>query len=370
MQCTDHVCPSNREFLEEFNRKASLMRIPLSGSLDLTHRCNLRCVHCYLGSQAACRSRKEDEMETGRIFEIIDEIAAAGCLHLLITGGEPLLREDFGQVYSYARKKGLLVTVFTNGTTGIGRVLDLFEDLPPRAVEISLYGATASTYDTITGVPGSFEKCLQGIRRLSERGINLRLKTVLMTLNSPEFFAISGLARDMGVAFRFDAAIFPRLDGDKQPLDLRVPPAEAVEKEFEDRERAAEWRRFFSRTLGRTISDRLYNCGAGLTGFHIDPYGYLQPCIMAGKTKFDLAKGSFMEGWQGTIAGIRDREGGKTSSCNLCEKRHLCGFCPAFFDLENGSEEECSEYLCSIGHYRLQAIKNICSGGVAHAGQG
>jgi radical SAM protein with 4Fe4S-binding SPASM domain len=369
MTCADPVSLSNREFLDAFNKKASQLRIPLSGSLDLTHRCNLRCVHCYLGPQAGCWGRQEQEMDTARILEIIDEITGAGCLHLLITGGEPLLRDDFAPVYSHAKKKGLLVTVFTNGTTGIDSVLDLFENLPPRAVEISLYGATASTYDLITGVPGSFDRCMKGISLLLERRIPVRLKTVLMTLNSPDFFAIADLAASLGVEFRFDAAIFPRLNGDRLPLGLRVSPSAAVEREFTNRERAADWKLFFEKTRGLPLSDRLYNCGAGLTGFHIDPYGYLQPCIMANKTRFDLAKGSFMEGWRGTISKIREKVGGKTSSCNHCERRHLCGFCPAFFDLENGSEEECSEYLCSIGHYRLQAIKNICSEGVAYAGQ-
>lgn len=367
MQCTGSSVPDSTVFLREFNKKSSQLRIPLSGSLDLTHRCNLRCVHCYLGPQSRCWGQKAREMSTLRILEIIDEITDAGCLHLLLTGGEPLVRDDFGTVYSYAKSKGLLVTVFSNGTTVTDAVLDLFADLPPRAVEISLYGSTAATYERITGISGSFQRCLKGIERLLKRNINIRLKTILMTLNSNELFSIADFAEGLGVQFRFDAAIFPRLDGDRNPLCLRVSPCDAVDKEFTSKERASEWKHFFMKTQKLKLSDALYDCGAGLTSFHITPYGFLQPCIMAGKIQYDLRKGSFMNGWEGDISGIRLKKAGKTALCNHCEKRHLCGFCPAFFNLENGSEETRSEYLCALGEHRLRAITNMDSEGAVYA---
>ncbi len=347
---------SNRKFIEEFNRKAAELRIPLSGSIDLTHRCNLRCIHCYLKGQRKHSTR--EEMDADKIRFLLDEVTEAGCLHFLLTGGEPLLRRDFPEIYSHAKKNGLIVTVFTNGTLITDTVLHLFEELPPRIVEISLYGATARTYEKITGIEGSFDKCLNGIKRLLDHNIKVGLKTILMSVNSHEFFDIENIAKGFGVKFRFDAAIFPGADGDKFPMTLRVSPADAVEKEFSDSDRLSNWEEYFERSRRQSPSDKLYNCGAGVTGFHIDPYGNLQPCLMTTRIKYDLLNGSFLEGWCGTIADLLHKKAGDLY-CSRCEKRHLCGFCPAFSEMENGKEDVRSEYLCSIGNHRYRFIKNL-----------
>ncbi|MBI5640291.1 MAG: radical SAM protein [Nitrospirae bacterium] len=357
MNCNDSWI-SNRDYIREFNRKTAELRIPVSGSIDLTRHCNLSCVHCYMGPQHERQRPGEDEMPTERILSIIDEIAEAGCLFLLFTGGEPLLRSDFPEIYRHAKGKGLLITVFTNGTLISDRILDLFDDLPPYTVEISVYGSTACTYEKITGIQGSFGRCLSGINRLLERKIALRLKTILMTLNSHEFNDMENLAKQLGVKFRFDAALFPYSNGNRLPLSLRVAPEEVVEKEFSDMERAGLWRSYHKDVYGQDLPDRLYNCGAGRTGFHIDAGGRLKPCLMTSGYDYDLKGGDFLRGWTDTISLIRERRAGHSYRCNGCEKIHLCGCCPAFFMMENGSEDIMSEYLCSIGNHRLGAIKN------------
>ena len=177
-------------------------------------------------------------------------------------------------------------------------------------VEITLYGATAATYERITGVRGSYERCLSGIRRLLERKISVRLKTILMTLNRHEFAAIGNLARAWGVKFRFDAALFPCLDGDKGPLALRVAPEEAAAKEFAQPDRVREWREYYERRKDMVLPDLLYNCGAGVTGFHVDPYGKLQPCLMTRHYQYDLMKGSFAEGWRDHVVRVREAGAG------------------------------------------------------------
>ena len=295
-------------------------------------------------------------MDTGRVLSVIDEITEAGCLFLLITGGEPLLRKDFPEIYRHAKKRGLVITIFSNGTLLSDEILDLFEDLPPRCVEISLYGSTPATYERITGVAGSYERCLSGIRSLIGREISVRLKTILMSLNVHEFSDIEAFAARLGVKFRFDAAIFPCLSGDKSPLSLRVSADQAVEKEFSDPERVVSWEKYFRDCQGEETSDKLYNCGAGLTGFHIDAFGRLKPCVMLEDVSFDLSQGGFLAGWHSVIAEIRRKKAGAEDRCNQCEKRYLCGSCPAFFQMETGSEYVRSEYLCSIGSRRYELI--------------
>ncbi|NIM17641.1 MAG: radical SAM protein [Candidatus Aminicenantes bacterium] len=361
MECTQTQTPklSNKEYLKEFNKKVAQRRIPLSGNLALTHRCNVRCIHCYIREEAATRGNPGKELGTDQWKTIIDKITEAGCLYLLITGGEPLLRKDFDEIYRHARTNGLLVTVFTNGTLISENIIELFNEFPPRAVEISLYGATAETYETITGVKGSFEKCLNGIKRLMDFQINVRLKTILMKQNSHEFFKIEKMVGEWGVKFRFDAAIFPRLNGDKAPIGLRVPAEDAVEKEFSDENRLREWKDFFGRMSKLPVLDSLYQCGAGMTHFHIDPYGNLRPCLMVTDLEYNLVNGSFFTGWNEVMPRIRERKPGTGYGCNQCEKRVLCGFCPAFFNLEKGTEDLYSEYLCSMGQQRFEKINEV-----------
>lgn len=360
MDCTQTDWLSNKEYLEHFRKKVAQQRVPLSGSLDLTHRCNLRCVHCYLGDQRSIRKDSKAELSTAQWMSIMDDLREAGCLHLLITGGEPLLRRDFEEIYRHAKSNGFLVTVFTNGTLVTDSILKIFDDLPPRAVEISLYGATPATYERVTGIRGSYAQCLEGIQGLLDRQINLSLKTILMTLNRHEFYDMENKAKEYGVKFRFDAAIFPCFNNDKGPIRLRVTPEEVIEKEFSDTDRSQKWKDYFDRTKGFAVSDTLYNCGAGVTMFHVDPYGNLQPCLMAIGYKYNLLGGDFLTGWHDVMPLMRRKKAGAAYVCNECEKRTLCGFCPAFSRLENSAEDVYSKYLCAVGQLRFQAVQHTC----------
>jgi MoaA/NifB/PqqE/SkfB family radical SAM enzyme len=340
-------------------RKLEERRIPASGSIALTERCNLRCKHCYLdpGNQIST------ELSTEKWLSIIDEITAAGCLDLLITGGEPLLRPDFPTIYGHAKYSGILTTVFTNGSLLTPEIVDIFSDLPPSEVEISLYGTSEKTYRKITGQSGVFERVRQGLDRMHEAGINFNLKTILMTENLDEFNSIRDFAGRYGVEFRFDAAIFPRMDGGKEPLGLRVDPQLAVDLELEDPKTAASWISHSENQQDYKPSDKLYKCGTGLTLFHVDSKGTLQPCILADRVTYSLLEGSFQKGWDEVIPRIREIRVDKSGECAQCGKQLLCGLCPAFFKLESGSEEIKSDYLCAMGHHRSKRIAAIQNNG-------
>ena len=354
--CAETAWPSNEEFLKRFNETVFDSRIPVAGGIDLTHRCNLRCIHCYHGKHP--EHVLEKEMTTKEILTIIDEITDAGCLYFLITGGEPLLKKDFPEIYRHAKGNGLIITLFTNGTLINDRVIELLSEFPPFEVEISLYGATALTYEKITQVPGSYGKCLHGIRKLLDNKIHLRLKTILMSVNRHEFFNIKRMSEDYGVKFRFDAAIFPRFNGDKTPLTLRVPPEEAIEKEFSDKENVRQWEKFHKRMHGRKLYDTMYHCGAGRASFHLDPYGNLSPCLMTTDIRYNIKNNQFMAGWENNLSIIHDKKAeGDILGCNECEKIHMCGFCPALFSLENGHEDMRSEYICSLGNERFKKLQ-------------
>jgi radical SAM protein with 4Fe4S-binding SPASM domain len=363
--CPETIWLNNEEYLKRFNETVIDSRIPLSGSIDLTQRCNLRCIHCYHGEH---QRREQKELTTKETCSLIDQITDAGCLYLLITGGEPTLRKDFPEIYSHARKKGLIITVFTNGTLISDEVIILFKEFPPYEVEISVYGATASTYEKISGVPGSYAQCITGVRKLLKGGIHLRLKTILMNVNSHEFFGMRKMAEEFGVKFRFDAALFPRFGGDKTPLSYRVSPEEAVEKEFSDEENITQWKKFYKKMQGSTLADSMYHCGAGRASFHIDPYGNLTPCLMTTNISYNMRDSGFLDGWNDSISAISHKKTrGDLNNCNQCEKIHLCGYCPAFFALENGEEHVRSEYICSLGSERFRRLQKHLQTGYENA---
>lgn len=358
MDCAHIDWPDDQDYFRDLFQRAQAARVPLAGTLELTRRCNLRCVHCYLGAQE--QAGHEREMTTAQVLAVLDQVVAAGCLGLLITGGDPLLRADFPEIYRHAKLAGLDVTVFTNGTPVTDRHIELFRDLPPRLVEITLYGATAETYERVTGVRGSYERCLAGVRRLHEAGIRLGLKTILMTVNRHEFAAIEELAGRFGAKFRFDPVLTACLDGGREPLHLRVEPREAVRLDLASPERRRAWLDFRARYPEWPPSDRLFQCLAGQTGFHVDAFGNLQPCLMLPAISYSLLAGTFAEGWA-EMAQLREAKARADNRCAACQLRPYCAYCPGLCELENGDPEIPSDYLCALGAGRLQAITMLSS---------
>src|SRR4029077_13124080 len=146
----------------------------------------LVCAHCYNNLPMGDRQAQIAELSTDEHRRILDEMAAAGSLWLLYTGGEIFARKDFLEIYTHAKRNGFIVTLFTNGTLITEKVADYLTEYRPFAVEITLYGRTRETYERLTGVPGSFDQCMRGIALVLERGLPLTLKTVAVTLNKHE----------------------------------------------------------------------------------------------------------------------------------------------------------------------------------------
>ena len=349
---TGDIQAMTRQWTGEFRARTGRARIPTSAMLELTRRCNLRCVHCYLGDQVRQHALRHRERRPEEVKAALAEWAEAGCLHLLLTGGDPMLRPDFAEVYRHARELGMVVTVYGNGTLVTDEIVALFRELPPRKVEISLYGATAATHDAVTGVPGSHERAWTGIRRLHAAGIRIALKTMLLTANRHELEAMERQARELGVDFRHDAAVFPCIeDASPAPLALRVPPGEAVQRDLSRPGRKQKWRETIERVAAFPEDERLYACAAGKTFFHADPFGGYSPCLLATRYGCESAGRPFHELWDGPLADIRRRRRGQPASGPL---RGACTHCPAFNALETGDEERDSEYMMTTARLRYQ----------------
>ena len=290
-----------KEFGHLIMTKLDGRRFPLFGQWELTCRCNLRCVMCYTD----CFNTPEmlrQELTLPEIILIMDEIQEAGCLELTLTGGEPLARKDFPDIYAYAKQKGFQVIVYTNGTLLTEKIADYWGQYPPSMIEISFHGLTKQSFERITQGPGSYERCLEGIRLILERHLPLTLKTTGMTVNGDEILEIKQYVNRLGERYRtkvwyqIGSTIRARLDGSEDVYEYQLPTEQIHAIEQADPEFRAE----------RTRQDRRFeeavrqvgpHCGGERYKFHIDAYGQLQLCSNNRRRSYDLRSGSFQEGF-------------------------------------------------------------------------
>jgi len=357
MECPYIPVIKYSEFGKRLQEQTKGRRVPLGGSIEVTARCNLHCVQCYINLPVGDSHARKHELSKQELYSILDQIADEGCLWLLLTGGEPFIRPDFLEIYTYAKKKGMLITLFTNGTTITQRIADCLAEWRPSSIEVTLYGRTKETYEKVTGVHGSYEKCMRGIDLLMERKLPLELKGMIMTINKDEVWDMKSYAKSLGLDFRFDAVVNVRLDGDRKPAAFRIIPEEIVALDLKDEERMKEWHKFCLKFIGLPQNpEYLYQCGAGSDIFHIDPHGQLFPCMIARMSGFDLRLGKFKDGWHNFIPKIIEQRWSQDVPCKKCYLLSLCDQCPGWAYIENGDQEKQAEYLCRIANLRAEAF--------------
>lgn len=353
MDCVHIPSIGYGEFSKRLHKKAFDSRLPINGTFDITSRCNLRCAHCYIQG-----INFGDELTYPEICRILDQIADEGCLWLLITGGEPLVRPDFMDIYQYAKGKGLFITLFTNGTLLTPEIADFLAKLQPFSIEITLYGMSADTYEKVTGVPGAFERCLRGIELLRERKLYLRLKSMVFSTNRHELEDIKRYADSIGVPFRFDCLINGKLDGSLEPAKLRLSPDEIVMLDLAYEKQVKAWHDYIERYGTVPASDYLYTCGAGLNSFHISSTGQLSVCTVSREPGYDLRRGTFRDGFYNAFPNVRAKKRTRFSECQICELKGICDQCPAWGQLEHGDPEAKVDFLCQVTHRRVAALRD------------
>jgi radical SAM protein with 4Fe4S-binding SPASM domain len=336
-------------------------RVPVNGTIEVTRRCPLRCLHCYNNLPVDDLEARSNELTYEEHCRILDEISEAGCLWLLYTGGEIFARDDFLEIYTYAKKKGLIITLFSNGTLIDEHVADTLADWRPFSIEISIYGRTKDTFERITRVPGSYERCMRGIHLLAERGLPLTLKTMALTLNRHEVGDMKRFVlQDLGLEFKYDAMVNPRVDGSRRPLRLRLTPEEIVQLDVQDPRRREEWEAVAKRSNGtpraHEQSDKLYQCGGGLTSFAIDPYGRMGVCTLSQHNSWDLRRGNFEKGWDDFLFQLRQKKISRPSKCLNCGIKNMCTMCPVNAELENDDPETPVDFFCHVSHLRAYAL--------------
>lgn len=354
-------------------------RVPVEVGIEVTHRCPLECQHCYNNLPMSDTNARLQEMTFEEHVRLLDELVDLGCLWILYTGGEIFARKDFLDIYTEAKKRGFLITLFTNGTMITPRIADHLAEYRPFNIEITLYGATRETYETLTQIPGSFDRCMKGIRLLLDRGLPLKLKTVPTSVNVHEVYEMKRFAeQELGVEFKFDPLVNPRTDCSQSPLNVRLTPEQAVGLDFRDPSRRTGYKRIVESELAANLpaSTKRYTCGGGHNGCAIDPNGNMTICVISHQDGYNIRSGSFREGWEGRLKDIRATETTRETICTNCRIRSLCGMCPANGELEAGDPESPVDFLCQVAHLRAFALGiqvpehgdcSCCAGGSHHA---
>jgi radical SAM protein with 4Fe4S-binding SPASM domain len=367
------------EFSGKIHKRLQERRAPMEVSIEVTHRCPLECQHCYNNLPMSDTNARKQELTFDEHVRLLDELVDLGCLWLLYTGGEIFARKDFLDIYTEAKKRGFLITLFTNGTMITPKVADHLVKYRPFGIEITLYGATKETYEALTRIPGSFDRCMKGISLLLERGLPLKLKTVPTSINVHEVYEMKRFAEeDLGVEFKFDPLVNPRTDCSQSPIGVRLSPEQAVALEFRDPVRASEYLRIAETEQRENIpnSTQRYTCGGGQNGCAVDPKGQMTICVLSHRDGYNVREGSFTQGWDGRLKEIRATENTRKTICTDCKITTLCSMCAANGELEAGDAEKPVDFLCQVAHLRAFALGvqvphhgdcECCFGGRDHA---
>ncbi|MCH5158451.1 MAG: radical SAM protein [Clostridiales bacterium] len=322
-------------------------------TFELTPKCNFKCIHCYLGENRY----HNDELSTDQIKTILGKLCENGLFMVFLSGGEPLLRKDFIEIYKYARKKGMLVDVFTNGYLINDELISVFEQYPPMEIDISLYGASDEKYFEITGIKQGFTTVSNNIDKLLAKGINVSLKSPIILPLKDSIGDMRKFAQSRNIPFRVAFDVVPDIDNHEIPL--AIPPEEIpVLKEKYSNTYIAD-KNIVSELMTKKIEPirKRYNCSTGKCSGFVDYKGNFSPCIELRFKGRSLLENDFDDIWKeiGTYAYETISE--DDYKCVGCEYLAVCTSCPAIRERMYGSPKIVNERDCRQARLYYEYIK-------------
>lgn len=340
----------------------------MAGCLDmeLTERCNNNCIHCSINLPEDHSKTRHKELSTQKIKDILQQSQSLECLTVRFTGGEPLLREDFEELFLFARHLGMVVLIQTNARLITPRLADLFAEIPPRMpLAISVYGMRRDSYETVTRTPGSFAQFRRGVQLLLERDVPFTVKSVVLPQNRHEIEEFESWARTIpGMSGSPGYSIFldlrSRRDSENKNrviASLRPSAQEGLELLTRKADKYRRSMNDFAGRFGGPPGDVLFRCGAG-RGVCIDAYGMAQPClgIRAARLTYDVSGGMdetpLREAMKrfSSLSDLRATNPDYLRRCAKCFLKGLCTQCPAKSWAEHGTLDTPVGYLCRVAH--------------------
>lgn len=356
---------------QHLNALGCKLGLPVSGTFELTARCNFNCRMCYVHLKDEAGLLKKRELTADEWLDIARQARDKGLLFLLLTGGEPLIRDDFAYLYEELAKMGFMLSVNTNASLYNDKISELFRRYPPCRVNVTLYGGSEATYRALCG-NASFEKVMHNLERMRTEGINLRLNVSLTPYNAADMKLIAAAAEKLGLRAKVSAYMHPpvRVSGTIGENAARFTPEEAGKVIASWYSLTDDDETFKNRTLGilRGIAAEeeapcaepegsAVSCRAGRSSFWITWEGKILPCGTMNAEGVSLREKSFEQGWENVMSytgAIR-----LPPECTVCRYRATCGVCASVCRSETGSFGIKPEYLCAMTKAKVREMSRI-----------
>jgi AdoMet-dependent heme synthase len=339
----------SEDLLQEMTVKALKLNIPLNVQLDLTYRCNERCVHCYLDHD------DHGEMTTVEIRRLLDEMADAGVFVLTLSGGEIFVRKDFFEILEYARKLMFCVKLKTNAVLIREPEARRLKELAIESIQISIYSHRPEVHDAITLLPGSLKRSLDAIRFLKSQGLKVIIANVLMAQNVQDYRGLQALAEELGVESTIDPTITPMMDGNRTPLSLGISGS-TLREIYRDQALVGNVEEFCA-IPAEAGQDELEAtpCSAGHTACYVSPYGDVFPCVQFPLPTGNIRRQRFIDIWRHSeqmndVRSIRLKD---LPTCSHCTHVSACSRCPGLAFMEGNmrgpSSQDCEKSFARTG---------------------
>ena len=329
-------------FITQLFAKAEKSGVPLGGTFELTSRCTLSCKMCYIHSGCS----EKPEKSTAWWISLAEKAKERGMLLLLLTGGEPMIRRDFEEIYLACRQMGLLISVNTNATLIDSEKIRFFAENPPHRLNITLYGASKETYSELCGNANAFEKTVSAIKGLKEAGVPVKLNFSMTSLNFRDAAAVQSMAKELDLPVQPVSYMFKPAQGCAE--DVRLCPEQAATEHFQWQKRllGAEKMSEYLNLKIKKNSDIKYgekiSCRAGSTTFWVTADGKMLPCGMLNEPSADAE--DFDSAWS-VIRSEREKIL-LPAKCSNCSLRSVCDICAAVSYSETGRFNGLPDYAC------------------------
>lgn len=350
-------------------------RMPVSGTFELTPRCNLNCAMCYIHMTGAEQASLGRELTTEEWLSVGRQAVDAGMIYLLLTGGEPMLRPDFTIIYSEMVKMGVVVTVNTNATLVTPEIVDCFKKHPPETVNVTLYGASPETYSGLCGVRDGYEKAYRGVRMLVEAGVRVIINTTFTSRNQQDMEALIRFAEEIGSPIRTAAYTFPPVRNGHEVSGICLTSEEQgrLNARFEYLTSSAEQRATNATFLRRYLETEESRpklplpekgmpsgCLAGRGLFWMSWNGVMHPCGMLSDygVKPQGESIDFAAMWTETVR--RTEEIYLPPACSECALRKVCPSCAAVTVSNHGDSAKLVEGMCTYTKTYIRAFLELC----------
>ncbi|MBR3819180.1 MAG: radical SAM protein [Clostridia bacterium] len=359
-------------FVAYLHSKAAAAGVPVSATFELTARCNFNCRMCYVHSQDSVLCKAQEKSAEWWIA-LGKEAIEQGVVFLLLTGGEPLLRKDFKEIYTELSKLGFIISINTNGYLITDEIVTLFRKNPPARLNISLYGANDKTYENITGLP-AFSRVIENVKKLIDIGTDIRFNGSFTNLNACDAEKIYNISRELNVYIKGTQYMFPPVlaGGKYGDNPCRLSPEDAAQKrvewlkliytpeEYKMRLKSmVEGVDAFELSGDEECGEGKVKCRAGKSSTWVNFRGEMCFCGIAGHS-FSIDEYGFNGAWEKVkefSASIRT-----PARCEGCRYKNICCVCAAACYTETGDFSAVPAYICRMTECISQLMKKETEG--------